>query len=189
MKAIVLNGRLPDNNDNDQVQKVLVEELKASGWDVEKILLHEKNIKPCIGCFRCWHTTPGICSGVKGDEAEEIIKGIINSQLMVFLTPLTYGGYSSEIKKIFGRCLGLVQPGTQIVEGEVHHLKRYNEYPSHLAIGMSIEVDQEEVKLFKTLVDRNSKNFYPPKHHAEVLTYSDENMRSKIKEMIREVSQ
>jgi hypothetical protein len=189
MKALVLNGSLSDQEDLTQIQEILVEELNGSNWDVEAISLHRKNIKPCIGCFRCWHTTPGICSGVKGDDADDIIKKAINSQLIVFLTPLTYGGYSSEIKKIYGRFLGLLQPGMQIVDGEVHHLKRYTEYPSHLAIGMTIKLDVEEEEIFKTLVDRNSKNFYPPRHHAGVLTYSDENMRAKVREMVKEVTQ
>ena len=189
MKALVLNGNLSDQEDLTQIQEILLEELNTSGWEVEAISLHRKNIKPCIGCFRCWHTTPGICSGVKGDDAEVIIRKLINSQLMVFLTPLTYGGYSSEIKKIFGRCIGLLQPGMQIIEGEVHHLKRYDVYPSYLAIGMTINPDEEETALFKKLIDRNSKNFYPPKHHAGVLTYSDENMRTKVREMVKEVTQ
>ena len=189
MKAFVLNGSVSGHDDFEQIQKILIDELEASGYETEAVALHRENIKPCIGCFRCWHTTPGICSGVKGDDAEVIIRKIINSQLMVFLTPLTYGGYSSEIKKIFGRCLGLLQPGMQIIDGEVHHLKRYDVYPSHLAIGMTINTDDEETAIFKTLIDRNSKNFYPPKHHAGVLTYSDENLREKVKEMIQEVAQ
>ena len=125
---------------------------------------------------------------MKGDEAEEIIIKVINSQLLVFLTPLTYGGYSSEIKKVYGRLVGLLQPGTKIINGEVHHLKRYDEYPSFLGIGMTPELDEEEVKVFNNLVDRNSKNFYPPLFHSGVLVYSDENMRERISEMVKEVT-
>jgi multimeric flavodoxin WrbA len=189
MKAIVLNGSLSGQNDLDPSQRILMDELRDAGLKVEAISLNQLNIKPCIGCFRCWHTTPGICSGVKGDDAEEVIRKVINCQLLVFLTPLTYGGYSSEIKKIYGRFLGLLQPGMQIIDREIHHLKRYKKYPSHLAIGMTTKLDENEVNLFKTLVDRNSKNFYPPKHHAGALVYSDENLRGKIREMVREVVQ
>ncbi len=164
-------------------------ELEGSGWKTETIHLNSMNINPCVGCFRCWHTTPGICSGVRQDDAENILRTVIQSQLLVFLTPLTYGGYSSEIKKIYGRFLGLLQPGIQMIDGEVHHLKRYDEYPSFLAIGMTDEIDEDVVELFKTLVDRNSKNFFPPLHHAGVLTYSDENRGEKVGEMVKEVTQ
>jgi multimeric flavodoxin WrbA len=188
MKALVLDGRLPGQTDLELVQGILAEELDASGWEVETIHLSERNIKACTGCFRCWTTTPGICSGVKGDEAELITRKVINSQLLVFLTPLTYGGYSSEIKKIYGRLVGLLQPGTEIIDGEVHHLKRYEAYPSFLGIGMTSELDEEEATVFKNLVDRNSKNFYPPLFHAGVLVYSDENMREKLSDMVKEVT-
>ena len=189
MKALILNGSLPGQNDLDTLQEVLIEELQESDWYAEAVSLSNMNIKPCIGCFRCWHTTPGICTGVKGDDANEIIQKAINSQLLVFLTPMTYGGYSSEIKKIYGRFLGLLQPGMTIIDGEVHHLKRYEIYPSHLAIGMTGELDHDEAILFKKLVDRNSKNFYPPKHLAEVITYSDEDQNKKVRKMLREVTQ
>jgi len=189
MKATILNGSLSGQTNLDSLQNSLIIELHKKGWETEAITLNKMNIKPCIGCFRCWHSTPGICSGIKGDDAEEITKKTINSQLLVFLTPLTYGGYSSEIKKIYGRFLGLLQPGTQIIEGEVHHLKRYDTYPSFIAIAMTNELVEKEIKIFKTLVDRNSKNFYPPKYFSEVLTYSDVTMNEKVKKIILEVSQ
>jgi multimeric flavodoxin WrbA len=189
MKAIVLNGSLAGQINLERLQETLITELEGSGWESDVIHLNKLNIKACIGCFRCWHTTPGICSGIKQDDAENIIRKVAQSQLLVFLTPLTYGGYSSEIKKIYGRFLGLLQPGIQIIEGEVHHLKRYDEYPSFLAIGVTDKIDKDEVDLFKTLVERNSKNFFPPLHYAGVLTNSDENIGEKVSEMVKEVTQ
>ena len=46
---------------------------------MESVLLHELNIRSCTGCFRCWNVTPGICTGIKDDDAEEITKKVINS--------------------------------------------------------------------------------------------------------------
>lgn len=189
MKALVLNGSLASQTDMEKIQEILVEELVLSGWEVDTITLCNKDINPCTGCFRCWHTTPGVCTGVKKDDAEEVIIQVINSKLLVFLTPLTYGGYSSEIKKIFGRFLGLLQPGTQLIDGEVHHLKRYDRYPSFLGIGMTSQLEEEEAKVFNTLIDRNSKNFFPPLFHSGVLSYSDENIKEKVKDMVKEVTQ
>ena len=111
LKALILNGSLKNQNQLKTVQETLEEELRNGGWNVESVLLHELNIRSCTGCFICWHTTPGICTGVKDDDAEEITKKVINSELVVFLTPLTFGGYSSELKKMIERFLGLLQPG------------------------------------------------------------------------------
>jgi multimeric flavodoxin WrbA len=149
------------------IQKILEEELGNAGWAVESVLLHEIEIRSCIGCFKCWDTTPGLC--FQKDEAQDILKKIIRTDLLIFLTPLTFGGYSSELKKIIERMLGLLQPGMTIIEGESHHLKRYERYPSLLALGITEIQDDEEEQIFNTLIERHRLNFYPHNHRAEVL--------------------
>jgi len=183
LKALILNGSLRDQSQLEPVQETLEEELRSRGWSVESILLHELDIRSCTGCFRCWHTTPGICTGVKDDDAEEITKKVISSDLVVFLTPLTFGGYSSELKKMIERLLGLLQPGTTLINGETPHLKRYVRY---LSIAITEKIDDEEVQLFKTLGHRFSLNFYPPKHREEVLQ-SDDDLQGKTRGILAEM--
>lgn len=167
------------------IQETLEEELKNIGMPSESFILHQHNIKYCIGCFMCWDTTPGICSGVKGDDAEKITEKIIKSELVVFLTPLTFGGYSSELKKMIERTLGLLLPGFTKKNGEAHHLKRYERYPSLLAVATTETLDEEEIQIFNTLIYRHSLNFYPPKHKAEVFLTKDE--KGKIRDRLREL--
>ncbi|MHA1512750.1 MAG: flavodoxin family protein [Candidatus Hodarchaeales archaeon] len=131
MKAMILNGDLKGHDGLAGIQGILEEELKEAGWNAETYILNEHNIKSCIGCFKCWDTTPGICTGVKNDDANKIVEKVIQNELLVFLTPLTFGGYSSELKAIIERMLGLLQPGVMIVDGESHHLKRYERYLPH----------------------------------------------------------
>jgi len=50
-----------------------------------------------MGCFGCWNKTPGTC--VMKDDSAKIAKAVVNSDLLIFLTPITFGGYSSELKK------------------------------------------------------------------------------------------
>jgi multimeric flavodoxin WrbA len=166
------------------IQTILAEELANNGWNTESILLHEKEIRSCFGCFKCWDTTPGICSGVKGDDAETIKEKIIKSELVVFLTPLTFGGYSSELKKIIERMLGILQPGFTRKSGESHHLKRYERYPSLLAVATTETLDEEEIQIFNTLIQQHSLNFYPPKYRTEVFLTKDE--EGKIRDRLRE---
>lgn len=187
LKAVILNGSLLNQIQLMPIQRILIEELSREGWSVESILLHQQDIKSCIGCFRCWNTTPGICTGVRKDDAEEITKKVINSELVVFLTPLTFGGYSSELKKIIERFLCLLQPGVTTVQGETHHLKRYDRYPSVLAIATTEKVNEEEAQLFKILVDRHSLNFYPPKHRAEVFQTDDDDIQTRMKCILAEM--
>ena len=185
MRAVILNGSLKNQTQLEPVQETLEVELRSGGWSVESILLHELDIRSCTGCFRCWNVTPGICTGVK-DDAEEITEKVIKCKLVVFLTPLTFGGYSSELKKMIERLLGLLQPGTTLINGETHHLKRYARYPSILAIAITKKIDDEEVQLFKTLGHRFSLNFYPPKHREEVLQ-ADDDLQGRTRDILAEM--
>jgi len=183
LDAIILNGSLKQQHHLIPIQKILVEELGSTGWNTEPILLNDVEIRTCIGCFKCWHTTPGIC--IQKDGAQDIVQKIIQSELVIFLTPLTFGGYSSELKKIIERMLGLLQPGVIIIEGETHHLKRYERYPSLLAFGVTETQDDDEKQIFNTLIERHSLNFYPPKHRAEVFLAGEE--EGKIRERIKNI--
>jgi len=188
LRAVILNGSLKNQTQLEPVQETLEVELRSGGWSVESILLHELDIRICTGCFRCWNVTPGICTGVKDDDAEEITEKVIKCELVVFLTPLTFGGYSSELKKMIERFLGLLQPGTTMISGETHHLKRYENYPSILAIAITELVDDEEVQLFNALGHRHSLNFYPPKHR-EVVFQVDDDLQERTRDILAEMVQ
>ena len=188
MNALILNGSLKHQHHLESFRNIILEELKNAGWTPESILLHEANIKGCLGCFKCWDTTPGLCIQQK-DEAPGIVKKFLRSGLVVFLSPLTFGGYSSELKKIIERMLGILQPGFTMQSGESHHLKRYESYPSLLAVSVSEMQDVEGERIFKTLVKRHSLNFYPPKYRAVVFQSNDKeiSVRERIKKNIGEL--
>ncbi len=185
MNALILNGRLKHQHHLDPVQHALVEELENVGWSTESIVLHQSNIRGCLGCLKCWDTTPGLCIQQK-DEAPRIVQQFLRSELVVFLTPLTFGGYSSELKQIIERMLVILQPGFTTKSGESHHLKRYERYPSVLAVSVTETSDVDGERIFKTLVERHSLNFYPPKYRAEVFFSGEEDNRvhERIKKII-----
>ena len=180
MDTLILNGSLKHQTHLMPIQKMLVDELAQRGWEAEPVLLYEVDVRSCLGCLKCWDTTPGLCIQQK-DEARRVVSRMIQCELLVFLTPLTFGGYSSELKKIIERSLGLLQPGMKIFNGESHHLKRYDRYPSLLALSVTEKPDIQEEKLFKTLIDRHSLNFYPPRYRAEVLIAADEEKKTREK--------
>lgn len=187
MNALILDGSLDGQDVTAEVRRHTVDELEQRGWNVETVILHREDIKGCIGCFRCWDTTPGICSGVKEDEGDKIIKKVILNDLLVFVTPLTFGGYSSELKKIIERFLGLLQPGIELINGESHHKKRYDHYPSVASLAVAEVPNEEEISLFKKLADRHSLNFFPPKHFAQVFCPDDADIREKLNSVFDEM--
>ncbi|MHA1946106.1 MAG: flavodoxin family protein [Candidatus Hodarchaeales archaeon] len=183
MTALILNGELKKQNKLIGIQRILENVLTQQNIDAESIILNEFNIRHCIGCFKCWEVTPGICSGVKGDHGNEIVEKIIKTDLLIFLTPLTFGAYSSELKRIIERMLGLLQPGFTRKSGESHHHKRYDRYPSLLAIASTENLDEEEIHIFNKLIYRHSLNFYPPKYNTEVFQIGED--KEKIRERLQ----
>ena len=187
MNVVILNGSLKHQQKLAPIQAALEQELKYRNMKTDSFVMNEIKIISCTGCFKCWDTTPGICTGVNGDEGEAIKKKIVNCDLLVFLTPITFGGYSSELKKIIERLIGTLHPGVQIIDGESHHIKRYEKYPSLLAIGISENSDEEEEQLFKTLIYRHSLNFYPPVYKTHIFQKDETIKQEKIKQIINEM--
>ncbi|MDX1624038.1 MAG: NAD(P)H-dependent oxidoreductase [Gemmatimonadota bacterium] len=167
MRALVLNGAKSGDDDLRAAEAALERELAAAGWEVGAVLLHRIMLAWCTGCFECWTKTPGECK--TKDSAGDIARAMMASDLTVFLTPVTFGGYSSPLKKALDRLICLVSPFFQRIDGEVHHRKRYDRYPSLLGVGVLDEPDGEEERIFSTLVERNAINVHAPDHASLVL--------------------
>ncbi len=187
MKALVFNGERKGENYCDAVYDILLEELENRDFRVDKYILRDTEIASCLGCFGCWIKTPGIC--VINDEQMEIIRKAVQSDLLVFLTPVTFGGYSSELKKALDRLIPIILPYFKEIGGEIHHAARYEKYPSIIAIGILTDHDEESEKIFKKLVNRNVINFHAPNHVAEVIPKEQdaETIRDKIGKILKEV--
>ena len=160
-RAVVLNGALSGDETLAPVENELLELLRETGALVRDFQLRDIPLAHCQGCFECWVKTPGLCK-TDGDAGREITGAMIGSDLMVILTPVTFGGYSSEIKKAMDRSICLVSPFFRRVDGEVHHRKRYRRYPALAAVGVLHAPDEEQERIFRTLVERNALNLDSP---------------------------
>ncbi len=171
MDALILNGALAGDADLDAVQKLLHRELAAVGCSARATVLRDVPVAYCQGCFECWLKTPGTCK--TDDAGREIAAAVIRSGLVVLLTPVTFGGYSSELKKALDRIAGLVSPFFMHVQGEVHHRPRYARYPALLGVGLLPQPDPRQERVFHTLVQRNALNLHSPWHDSRVLYRGD----------------
>jgi multimeric flavodoxin WrbA len=142
------------------------------------------DIKPCSGCFKCWIKTPGVC--ITDDIARDVTRNFIQSDLVVFLTPITFGGYSSELKKGLDRSLGIMLPYFTKIDGKVHHKKRYEKYPSIIAVGTLPKSDSIQEKIFKNLVSRNAINAHTP-HHASDVVVEGKDVQGTISRLLLKV--
>ncbi len=178
MKALILNGLVKGD---DILCGIIHDELEDMGWQVNDLYLKDKKIAPCLGCFGCWIKTPGIC--LIDDDGREVAEKSVQSDLMVFVTPVTFGGYSSCLKKAVDRLTPTVLPFFVKINGEFHHKPRYGSYPHLVGIGVLSEPDGESERIFKTLVARNAINLHSQSNAAEVVMrdYSQEKIRAEVK--------
>jgi multimeric flavodoxin WrbA len=159
MKALVLNGSENEESTVNTVSDYLVDSLRINNHKVDVMVLRNEKIAPCLGCFGCWIKTPGKC--VINDVGSELPAKIIQSDFVFLLTPVTFGMYSSQLKKALDRyACPLLLPFFQKIDGEIHHAKRYDKYPKIVAIGVLPGMDQESENIFTTLVRRNGINLH-----------------------------
>jgi multimeric flavodoxin WrbA len=164
MKALILDGSKSNNDESTKIFNLMLEELNQLNWEVISIALEDINIGYCTGCFGCWVQTPGEC--IIKDYEEKVVRDMVHSDLIIYLTPIVFGGYSSILKKALDRQIGRVLPYFVKINGEVHHSKRYEKQQSLLSIGLLDKHDSEKEEIFKTLVARNAINMWAPFQRA-----------------------
>jgi len=187
MKALILFGSKTDDSESVKIHEIMLEELKKLNWDATSIVLEDKNIAYCLGCFGCWVQTPGEC--VIKDYEETIIRKMVHTDLIIYITPIVFGGYSSILKKALDRQISRVLPYFTKIDGEVHHKKRYEKEQSLLGIGILDKLDAEKEEVFRTLVARNSINMWSPYQQAMIYTRGQDSLEfvNNFNKALREV--
>jgi len=154
MKTLILDG----SHANDPHAVNITNALHKYLPDAETIIVREQIISNCAGDFFCWVRNPGICN--TNDDNRIIAEKIMQSELVIYLTPGTFGGYSSELKRMVDHQIQNILPFFANINGEVHHQKRYNQYPNTLTIGWMDESNAQAEAVFRHLVHRNAINMY-----------------------------
>ncbi len=185
MSYVILNGMYKDDSFIPKINEFISEELNKHESNGETIILNEKDIKPCLGCFKCWIQTPGIC--IIDDYAREVAKKMIQADNLIYLTPVHFGGYSSELKKALDRSICLMLPFFRVYKEEIHHETRYDKYPNLIVIGTLEEPNPKQEEIFSELVERNVLNNFAPKHATQIIYHSDDEstVKKKVEEGVR----
>lgn len=188
MKTLVLNGERAGENSLSLVQETIIHVLSLEGSQVHTVLLREEKIARCKGCFGCWTKSPGVC--VIDDYGRDLAKMAVQCDLMIYLTPITFGGYSSELKKAVDRfACPMLLPFFTTIDDEVHHKARYQPLPSLVGIGILQAPDNESEAIFKELIKRNAVNLHSPATQAIVYynshdqKYIEEEMKSVLRKI------
>lgn len=159
MKISILNGS-PVEKDNpvDRFLEKLCVALEKENHTVKKLELRNMDINYCTGCWGCWVKTPGQC--VINDDSNIVCQETINSDLVIFASPVIMGFISATLKKTMDRMIPLLHPYIEFVEKECHHRKRYEKYPLlGLILDKNHDNQSQDITITIDIFKRFSLNF------------------------------
>jgi hypothetical protein len=71
---------------------------------------------------------------------------------------MVFGGLSPDIKAVLDRSIGFVLPFFRNIDGEMHHVKRFNASPDFRYIFYGSDISEQERETAKKLAAANSLN-------------------------------
>lgn len=99
-KNIIVIAASPRLNGNsDTLADQFIKGAKASGHNIEKISLINKNIQFCKGCLVCQHDKTCVIK----DDANFIVEKIKNADVVVFATPVYFYQMCGQMKTLIDR--------------------------------------------------------------------------------------
>lgn len=100
MKILILHGSARRNGVTGQLADEFARGAKDAKHKVSKIELKEKEIKDCMGCGAC-QKNGGNC--VQKDDMSAIYKEMLNSDVIVFASPVYFYTWTSLMKRVLDR--------------------------------------------------------------------------------------
>jgi len=187
MKALLLNGERNEEKNLGKFSDIIIGQLINFNYELENILLREKEIADCLGNFKCWTKTPGKC--IIDDFGNDILSLYNDSDLLILLNPITFGGYSYQIKKALDRIIPVSIPIFDNENGDYFYKKRNIHAPALIGIGIMEEKNTEEEKLFYRLINRNVFNLRLPFYRGLVFDKNDkdEEISKNLELLLKEV--
>ncbi|MGB9633154.1 MAG: NAD(P)H-dependent oxidoreductase [Chloroflexaceae bacterium] len=168
MRIVILNGAAADDTLGGRIERALLARLARQDHSVRTFTLRDNKIGNCAGDFFCWVRSPGQC--MVADDNREIAAAVANADLLIYLTPITFGGYSSTLKKAVDHQIQNISPFFVTLNGETHHARRYSRYADLLVIGWQPEGNPAAAAIFRHLVWRNTLNLYARTWHCEIVS-------------------
>ena len=159
------------------------------GYEIEAVDCLDADVIPCTGCGSCSLRTPGAC--VVKDDMQGIFRALVASDLLVLATPVRFGSYCAQLKKVVDRFQPLMVPIYTVRDDEMHFSGRYD-LPALLGVGLVREpessdgigpgaagpegsgaADEAEAEAFRFLVGRLAVNVQT-RHAAAAFAGGDE---------------
>lgn len=123
MKVLSLLGSGRKKGNTSTLLGWVETELQAMGHEIERIHLPSKQINGCLGCGQCKTATdrPGC---VQRDDGLSVIEQMVESDAVIYASPLYYWGFTAHMKALIDRSYCLYRgvcgtpDHTSFVEGQ-----------------------------------------------------------------------
>ncbi|MBN1306022.1 MAG: flavodoxin family protein [Anaerolineales bacterium] len=165
MKILLVNAAAVSHTEVDALQDWICRAAPRV-QQVTRVNLDSKNIYPCSACMSCQIKSPGIC--IRRDDMQDLLPAYINSDLVIFVTPLFCGGYSSELKKFIDRMCPVLTACFEKRNGETWHIPRYDKRPVSIGIGLRDNPGAPDT-IFRQLFSRNMKQLNISQYSCQTL--------------------
>jgi multimeric flavodoxin WrbA len=110
MKIVGILGSERIGGNTEVLLDVALEEAQKCGVLTDKVPLRDKSIAPCDGCLGCVKT--GKC--VIEDDAQEIYEKMLESEGIIWATPVYFWSMSGQTKTLMDRTYALLFPKLQL---------------------------------------------------------------------------
>lgn len=157
MNAFIISDKDYQTKSFYRLDELVTNCLKEKGFEIEHLEIGRKDITNCIGCFGCWVKEPGEC--VIKDGMAEINNKCMNSDVVVYFSPMIFGQFSANLKNVIDRWLPNMLPFFMLrPDGSTIHPARYKTYPMQFMIGYGDAVSQEDAQLFVDITKKHRTN-------------------------------
>lgn len=99
MNIVVLTGSPHKNGTSNTLVNEFIKGAEENNHKINRFDIPFLNIHPCIGCDHCGMNGPCVFN----DDMPKILDTILESDMIVFATPIYYFGFSAQIKSAIDR--------------------------------------------------------------------------------------
>ncbi len=168
MKAAIINGEIETSSEIGVIIRCLESLLASSGYAASVTTLREKHMEPCKMCKSCSVTTQWSCG--HGDDWAAVAQSAINADLLVLISPISFGCHSSLMKSFLDRLLYNLSPNYMRSQTGPAPGRHSHYLPRLCIIGLISTEDAEQEATFKELCRRNGLNFGSLRCNSAVLS-------------------
>lgn len=163
MKATVIADKDYQTELFQRLNKLMGTFLNDKGIEIQLMNIGRDDLAFCMGCFGCWVKKPGEC--IINDMMAQVNRNFVNSDVVIYLSPIIFGQFSANIKNALDRWLPNMLPFFETrPDGSTMHPSRYDSYPKLTIIGYGKGLSEEDIQLFTDITKKHRSN-------VEVLVY------------------